>query len=69
MPAQKRNSVSASETNVGVDMADQFRVLCQDLLERHPLRRGPYVIADSDLRETLRSSMLAQQSRRAAASE
>jgi hypothetical protein len=69
VPTQKRNTVSASQTSSSIDMADQFRVLCQDLLDRHPLRRGPYIIPDSDLRETLRSRMLAQHSRRPAVSE
>lgn len=69
MRTQKRNTVSATQSDDDMDMAHQFRILCQDLLDRHPLRRGPYVIADSDLQETLRSSRLPHQRRRAAVSE
>lgn len=38
-----------------LDIDTMMRGVVLELLSKHPLRRGPYLITDADLKRTLRS--------------
>jgi hypothetical protein len=46
----KRNAISVQSGAHEDWVAEQFQILCQNLLSRPASRRGPFVIDDDDLR-------------------
>ncbi len=46
----KRNTISVQDDTQADWVAEQFQVLCQNLLSRPASRRGPFVIDDNDLK-------------------
>jgi hypothetical protein len=63
----KRNAISVQDDMQADWVAEQFQILCQNLLSRPASRRGPFVIDDDDLKNMITTGSRAGKTRGPAA--